>query len=78
MDNKFKIGDRIVFLVPIIAGYERDHKLLIPAYEPCTVVNINRAHITVIDGNGTKQKLRYIEKRMAPAGEMAEAIYGKI
>ena len=78
LDSKFKKGDSIVFLVDISAGYERDHKLLIPAFKPCTVLNINSAHITVRDSDGTIQKLRYIPKRMAPAGDLAKAIYGKI
>ena len=77
METKFKIGDRIIFIKDIKAGYERENILLIPAYEPCTILNINSVHITV-SFKGVKEKLRYLPQRMAPAGVMAQVIYGKI
>lgn len=75
LDNRFKIGDWVIFLKDIKAGYEREHMLLIPAFQPCTIVKINSVHVTV-DFKGTKEKLRYIPKRMAPAGDLAKVIYG--
>lgn len=73
--DKFKSGDVIIFLRDIMAGYERGHELLIPAFKPCKVIKMNSAHIWV-EFNGTEEKLRYIESRMAPAGDLAKAIYG--
>lgn len=66
----------VVFLKDIRAGHERDNILLIPAYQDCTIVNINRAHVTV-DFQGVKEKLRYLPNRMAPAGDLTKAIYGR-
>jgi hypothetical protein len=72
---KFSIGDMIVFLKHIKAGYEREHILLIPAFEPCKVLKVNKHHITV-DYRGRTETVRYVASRMAPAGELAKVIYG--
>lgn len=77
MERRYKIGDVIVFLKDIKASHERGYMLLIPAYQPCRVVGINSVHITV-DFKGVQEKLRYIPNRMAPAGDLAKAIYGEI
>ena len=75
LEHKFKKGDKIVFLKDIKAGRERNNILLVPAYHPCTIISINSAHVT-IEFEGIIEKLRYIPKRMAPAGDLAKAIYG--
>ena len=77
MDHRPKIGDVIVFLKDIKASHEREYILLIPSYQPCKVVGINSVHITV-DFKGVREKLRYIPNRMAPAGDLAKAIYGEV
>ena len=75
MANNYKKGDVIIFLKDIRAGYERNHMLLIPAFQPCTIIKINNHRVTV-DFKGVEESLRYITKRMAPAGDLAKAIYG--
>lgn len=73
--NKFRVGQKIIFLRNIRSGYENEHVLLIPANEVCEIVKINNSHVTVMYGN-EKIKLRYIAERMAPAGKLTEAIFG--
>lgn len=74
--SKLKVGDSIVFLKPVRAGVEQRFKLLIPEFCPVVLLSLTTDHVTV-EFDGEKIRLRNIPKRMAPAGDLAQVIFGR-